>query len=69
MEITFKPNKIVAYNKIVKVIDSCKTNEHIQGAKNMVYTFSKMFDKTQENKDLSEDLYTQLFVKKMIISS
>ena len=69
MEIIFKPNKLVAYNKIVKVIDSCKTKEHIQGAKNMVYTFSKVFNTTQENKDLIEDLYTQLFVKKMIISS
>ena len=69
MEITFKPNKLVAYNKIVKVIDSCKTEEHIQGAKNMVYTFSKVFNNTQDNKDLIEDLYTHLFVKKMIISS
>ena len=66
MEIKFKPNIIVAYNKIGKVIQSCKTKEHLNGAKNMVKTFSEMFD---ENKDLIKDLYSQLLIKKIIISS
>jgi hypothetical protein len=69
MEIIFKPNKLKAYNKIVKVIESCKTEEHIQGAKNMIYTFSKVFNTTEENKQLIKDLYTQLFIKKTIILS
>ena len=66
MEIKFKPNIVVAYNKIRKVIESCKTEEHLDGAKNMVKTFSEMFD---ENKDLIKDLYSQLLIKKIIISS
>jgi len=69
MEIIFKPNKLTAYNKIVKVIESCKTEEHLEGARKMVYTFSKVFNTTKENKQLIEDLYTQLFIKKTIILS
>ena len=67
MEITFRPDKLVAYNKIVKVIESCKTKEHVNGANKMIYTFSKVFNVTQENKELIKDLYTHLSIKKMII--
>ena len=67
MEITFKPDILVAYNKIVEVIESCKTEEHLDGASKMIYTFSKVFNITEENKELIKDLYTHLSIKKMII--
>tara|TARA_R110002096_G_scaffold158829_3_gene324345 strand:+ start:3829 stop:4038 length:210 start_codon:yes stop_codon:yes gene_type:complete len=67
MEIIFKPNKLDAYNKIVEVIESCKIEEHLDGAKNMIYTFSKVFNNTQENKELIKDLETYLSIKTFLI--
>ena len=67
MEITFKPDRLVAYNKIVEVIESCKTEEHFNCANKMIHNFSNVFDTTIENKELIKDLQSHLSIKKMII--
>lgn len=38
-----------AYYKVVMVIYSCKTKDHIEGARNMVENFKKLFPDTTFN--------------------
>ena len=41
-----KPNKTKAYNRIIKVIDSCVTMEHFTFTENMIDSFNKLFGMT-----------------------
>jgi RNA-splicing ligase RtcB len=66
--IQFKPDKYSAYNKIMKVIDSCETIEHINIANNMVITFEKVFNITIENKEMIKDLQIYINIKRAILN-
>jgi len=68
MMIQFKPDKYSAYNKIMKVIDSCETIEHINIANNMVITFEKVFNITIENKEMIKDLQIYINIKRAILN-
>ena len=68
MMIEFKPDKYSAYNKTMKVIDSCETIEHINIANNMVITFEKVFNITIENKEMIKDLQIYVNIKRAIIN-
>lgn len=68
MMIEFKPDKYLAYNKTMKVIDSCETIEHINIANNMVITFEKVFNITIENKEMIKDLQIYVNIKRAIIN-
>jgi len=61
--IQFKPNKLKAYNKIVQIIDSCKTPSHLCGAYNMIISFSIVFNDTE----LIKDFYSLYYIKESII--
>ena len=52
--IEFKPEINIAYKKIMKVIDSCKTKEHLKGAVCMVSTFESNFSKTIKAKEIKK---------------
>tara|TARA_B100000287_G_C20476840_1_gene719513 strand:- start:161 stop:367 length:207 start_codon:yes stop_codon:yes gene_type:complete len=65
--IKFTPDKYIAYEKIMKVIDSCKTKDHLDAAKNMVITFEKQFNITIKNKEMIRDLYSHLHIKRAIL--
>jgi hypothetical protein len=67
MMIEFKPDKLGAYVKIMKVIDSCKTKEQLIGAGNMVKAFERVFNDTGLNKDMTKDLYSSLSIKHAIL--
>lgn len=67
MMIEFKPDNFAAYIKTMKVIDSCKTKEHLDGAKKMVITFEKIFNNTEKNKEMIRDLYSSLHIKASIL--
>ena len=65
--IEFKPDNFAAYVKTMEVIDSCETKEHLDGARKMVKTFEKIFNKTERNKEMIRDLYSNLHIKASII--
>ena len=65
--IEFKPDKYTAYKKIMHVIESCKTKEHLDGARNMVMTFEKQFNITIKNREMIRDLYSHLSIKRAIL--
>ena len=73
--IEFKPERSVAYEKIMRVIDSCETIDHLDGAKNMVRTFEKTLPNTlltsnntyHHNNMIIRDLYSYLNIKKAIL--
>jgi len=65
--IEFKPDKYIAYEKIMKVIDSCETKDHLSAANNMVITFEKQFNITIKNKEMIRDLYSYLHIKRAIL--
>mgnify|MGYP003645159526 FL=1 len=67
MTIEFKPDKLEAYVKIMKVIDSCKTKQQLIGASNMVKAFERVFNDTESNKDMIKDLYSSLSIKHTIL--
>jgi hypothetical protein len=68
MMIEFKPDKYAAYEKIMKVIASCKTKEHLKGAVHMVTMFENTFNQTIKNKEMIKDLYSHLSIKKAILN-
>ena len=68
MMIEFIPNKHVAYEKTMRVIDSCETINHLIAAKNMVITFEKTFNITIKNKEMIRDLYSHLSIKRAILN-
>jgi len=37
------PNTFVAYEKVRKTINSCKTNSHLKGARQLIANFDVMF--------------------------
>lgn len=71
----FKPDRSVAYEKIMRVIDSCETIDHLDGAKNMVRTFEKTLPNTlltsnntyHHNNMIIRDLYSYLNIKRAIL--
>ena len=65
--IEFKPEIDIAYKKIMKVIDSCKSKEHLKGASSMVSTFESNFSKTIKAKEMIKDLYSHLSIKAILI--
>ena len=65
--IEFKPDCLTAYVTIMKVIESCKTKEHLECADKMVKTFEKIFNNTEINKEMITDLYSSLYIKASII--
>ena len=73
--IEFKPDKYVAYEKIMKVIDSCETIDHLDGAKNMVRTFENTLPNTlltsnntyHSDNMIIKDLYSHLHIKRAIL--
>jgi len=67
MMIEFKPDNFAAYKKTMQVIESCETKEHLDGARKMVMTFERVFNKTERNKEMIRDLYSSLHIKASII--
>tara|TARA_B110000908_G_C10255535_1_gene455194 strand:+ start:2976 stop:3173 length:198 start_codon:yes stop_codon:yes gene_type:complete len=63
MMIQFRPNKLKAYNKIVLIIDSCKTASQLSGAYNMIVTFSKVFS----DDSMIDDFLSLYYIKEAII--
>ena len=47
-----KPEEIKAYEKVVKVINSCKNKEQFDNAGNMVRMFYKIFGNSELYRDL-----------------
>ena len=68
MMIEFIPDKFAAYEKTMKVIDSCETINNLNAAQNMVITFEKTFNITVKNKEMVRDLYSHLNIKRAILN-
>jgi len=49
-----KPDETKAYEKVVKVINSCESKEQFDNACNMVHMFYKIFGNSKLYKDLHD---------------
>ena len=59
------PHLVLAYNKVIEVIKSCKTKEHLEGASRMVKNFKILYKKVGYPKTLSYSLDRELKIKRL----
>ena len=59
------PSLKKSYNKIIKIIKSCKTKEHSEGASKIIKNFKEIYGKVDYPKVLSYSLERALKIKKL----
>ena len=59
------PHLVLAYNKVIEVIKSCKTKEHLEGASRMVENFKILYKEVGYPKTLLYSLDRAIKIKKL----
>jgi len=58
-----------AYEKAIKVIDSCITTNHTLSAYNYIWNFNKLFVETTGCKELTRKLHRKCAIKRKMIEA
>tara|TARA_R110000824_G_scaffold17131_1_gene69961 strand:- start:280 stop:468 length:189 start_codon:yes stop_codon:yes gene_type:complete len=58
-----------AYEKALKVIDSCKNTLHTMGAYNYIWNFNKLFTNNKGCKELTRKLHARCARKRKMVES